>query len=676
MTKRKINDEDELDETDIFKRDFEDIYYKNNGKKPKKIVEELEKKKKQYEGFKVIDTYDSFLEHFKINPINETSIIDQFINVINVKNNNNNLKDIENALINYGISKNNKYDLSHDNKIKLLKEIENLENNTKDPLCIKLLSLKTTDMNKKIIMQYYSYYARLMDHDSEKNKYLNWLLKISNYPFGISIKPAITSNDDSKKKKNYLKSIMKEMNLRIYGHKETKQELLKLIAQSISNDSTSLNIGLEGSKGTGKTEIIKNAMSKIINRPFQFISLSGIHEGSYLNGHSFSYSQSICGKIVDAIIQSKCDNPIIFFDELDKTTLRHGVNEIENILIHVIDSSQNKSFQDLYFQGIEFDLSKVTFIFSFNDSSKISPILLDRIKIIQVQPYDINDKLILSQKYLIPTILKEIGLKNYNNFITDEIIKHIIYTYTNEHGVRKLRECLKDLLMTYNLNNLLNDSKPITIAFIDDELFRTKHKYMDEPLNFNNKIGCVNGMWASDSTMVGGVIQIETKYVYSTENFKLILTGNVKKVMNESVEIAKTVAWNLLTDAEKKQLINKWKDMSEGIHVNFVSSIPKDGPSAGTAIALCIYSLLTNKCINQKYAITGEITQNGDVKKIGGLEQKILGSKLQGIKHILCPYENKDDLDDLIVNNKDLFDDGFTIDMVKHISEVIKKVVL
>lgn len=585
---------------------------------------------------------------------------------------NENLNEIEKTLKNFGLNIKNNCGITIDQKKFFLHKIKELENLKNEALSIKLLSLNTSDNNKKVIMQYYASYLKLHDHDSEKGKYLNWLLKMSNYPFGKITKSKVKESDSSIVKKKYLTNTLKEMNNLIYGHSETKNELLKLIAQSITN-SSNCNIGLCGAAGVGKTEIIKNVFSKILNKKFQFISLSGICDGSYLHGHSFTYTQSICGKIIDAIIEAQSENAIIFFDELDKTTLKHGINEIENILIHLIDPTQNKSFQDLYFQGIEFDVSKMTFIFSFNDESNISRILLDRIKVINVKPYNINDKLIISQKHLIPNILNEIGIKNYNQFITEDIIKHIVYTYTNEHGVRKLRENLKDLLMTYNLNHLLKNNKQIDISYID-KLFKNKYSYVEESLNFENKVGCINGMWANDYVMVGGVIQIETKFVYSTENFKLILTGNAQKIMAESVEIAKTVAWNLLTNNEKQNLIQKWSQISEGVHVNFLSSIEKEGPSAGTAIAVCIYSLLTNKVIDLTYAITGELTQNGYVKKIGGLEQKILGSKIQGIKHILCPSENKLDLERILKKHTDLCNDGFTVEMVNTIYDVMDKV--
>ena len=210
----------------------------------------------------------------------------------------------------------------------------------------------------------------------------------------------------------------------------------------ISNPQSVGNaIALKGPMGTGKTTLIKYGVSKLLNREFAFIPLGGATDSSYLEGHSYTYEGSTYGKIVDILIQCKTSNPVIYFDELDKVSETPKGEEIIGILTHLTDTTQNDKFHDKYFSEIDFDLSKCLFIFSYNDESRINPILKDRMYNIETKGYEVDEKIIISRKYLIPKIEKEINIDEGNIVFDDETLKYIIKNLTGEEkGVRNLKE--------------------------------------------------------------------------------------------------------------------------------------------------------------------------------------------------------------------------------------------
>ena len=202
-----------------------------------------------------------------------------------------------------------------------------------------------------------------------------------------------------------------------------------------------------------------------VSRPFAMIQIGGDSNGSTLHGHNYTYVGSTWGGIVQILMDKKCMNPIIYFDELDKVSETPKGQEIINILMHITDQTQNSHYNDKYFYGFDFDLSKAMIIFSFNDSYKVSKILRDRMKIINVKGYDMNDKINIAEKHLIPKLIKEIGLEDFDINITVDIITHIIQYYTNESGVRKLKQKLHDILSEINLRRYTHNLKNI-LSFI------------------------------------------------------------------------------------------------------------------------------------------------------------------------------------------------------------------
>ena len=481
----------------------------------------------------------------------------------------------------------------------------------------------------------------------------------------------------------HMKKVKECLNESVHGHENAKRQVERIIGQWISGKQTGYCFGFEGAPGVGKTSLAKNGLSKCLRdddgkeRPFAFIALGGSCNGSTISGHNYTYVGSTWGKIVDILIEKKCMNPIIFIDELDKVSKTEHGKEIIGILTHLTDRTQNDKFEDKYFSGIGLDLSKVLFIFSYNDVSTIDKILLDRIHRIKFDSLSVKDKITISNKFLLPEIYENMGMKNIMK-LKDVVLTYIIENYTKEAGVRKLKEILFEIISEINLNLLENKEKhklPIYVTI--DEL---KNKYLKDRITVNyiniqkeSEVGIINGLWANAVGM-GGIIQIECKYFPTGTFLDLKLTGMQGDVMKESMNVAKTLAWNLCTQKKLKETVkNMEKTKMQGIHIHCPEgSVPKDGPSAGTAITVAIYSLLTNKKISNKIAITGEINLSGHVTKIGGLDLKILGGMRGGVNHFLFPKENETDYKKIMEKYDDDFFKDIKFTMVESINDVIE----
>jgi len=431
---------------------------------------------------------------------------------------------------------------------------------------------------------------------------------------------------------------------------------------------------------THNTSLVKEGIAKAMNKPFVFISLGGATDSSFLEGHSYTYEGSIYGRIAHSIISSKCMDPIIYFDELDKISKTHKGDEITNLLIHLTDPVQNSHFRDKYFHGIEFDLSKVTFIFSYNDPSLIDRVLMDRITQVETKYLLMNQKIHIAQNYLIPDIMKEIGFEKNAIKISDDIIKHLIDKYTNEGGVRKLKSLLYNIAREINISNLTKtklDDKHITFPYEVSKInIKTilKHKNEIQPEIIHNvdKCGVINGMYATTSG-VGGVMPIEILWAPSTTPYEVKATGNLQQVIKESTQVASTLAFNYLEKEMQEDYLKQWKEKPRGLHIHCPDgSVPKDGPSAGTALSVAIYSILTNKKIRHDIAITGEINLQGKVTAIGGLENKLEGAKKAGVKLALYPKENQKDIDKIIERNPSLIDNELKVQAIETLEEAIK----
>ena len=344
--------------------------------------------------------------------------------------------------------------------INLEKIIRKLNGPNDTPLKYKIL---TSGMNDSLKLQCIQKLEQLdemgpFDHDYIKLK--EWLIGLCNIPFGVYKSLPINPQDSSKNINHYLTNVKNHLDKTVYGMEETKENILQILGQWITNpDSISNPISIQGPPGTGKTTLVREGIAVALGRPFYQINLGGFKDSSNLIGHDYTYIGSKCGALVNTLIKAKCMNPIIYFDELDKIPENPygGGQEIVGVLTHLVDTSQNSVIQDKYYSGIDFDFSKSLFIFSYNDEKKVDYILNDRLLTINTLGYKINEKYNIAKNYLIPSLLKNVGLKNDDIIFTEEVIHHIIQEFTNkEEGVRNLKRCLDIIILKLNLLRLIN----------------------------------------------------------------------------------------------------------------------------------------------------------------------------------------------------------------------------
>jgi ATP-dependent Lon protease len=486
---------------------------------------------------------------------------------------------------------------------------------------------------------------------------------------------------------NYVINVKKCLDNSVHGHENAKKQLETIICQWINGKQDGYCFGFEGPPGVGKTTLAKKGLSKCLlddkqeSRPFSMIQMGGNSGGSILKGHSYTYHGSTWGSIVQILIDKKCMNPIIFIDEVDKISNTEYGKEITNILTHLLDQTQNDCFQDKYFSGIELDLSKALFILSYNDVSMIDKVLLDRIHIIKFNSLTLKEKIEICNNYILPEIYDKMGLKGAIS-ISNDVLKYLIEEYTIESGVRKLKELLFEIIGEINLDVLKNlfsfDEYPINITVNDIKTKYFKNKRSEikfDRINEENKIGEINGLWANNNGK-GGIVKIQTNWRPSNSFFELNLTGMQGSVMKESMHVASTLAWNMTSKKIQDEILNENNKCLKGLHIHCPDgSMPKDGPSAGTAITACIYSVINNLKIKSDIAITGEINLNGDVTMIGGLDLKILGGIKGGVKNFIYPKENEEEFNEFMDKfGKENTLNGIKFYSVERIEEVFELV--
>jgi len=372
------------------------------------------------------------------------------------------------------------------------------------------------------------------------------------------------------------------------------------------------------------------------------------------------------GRLVDMLMDAKCMNPVVYIDELDKISKTEHGKEIVGILTHLIDPSQNKDFADRYFAGIPLDFSKVLFIFSYNYIQNVDPVLRDRITEIEMGALNQNEKIKIVKDYILPTILKDIGYQKGDYFMENSTINNLIETYTQEAGVRKLKEKIFEMLRELNLREVRGYKMTFPYEItqeIMDELLTDSAKARYKKKADKPHIGKVNGLYATMAG-TGGITLVEVQKIPSNVKFGLELTGMQGDVMQESMKCAKTVAWNLLPKKIKKEMKEEWDEMGPfSLHIHCPDgATSKDGPSAGAAITCGILSRLCGLHIRNDVALTGEIVLSGNVNPIGGVGAKVEGAKRAGIKKVLLPEENREDYEKYVKKLKETFSDLEKVD--------------
>ena len=314
----------------------------------------------------------------------------------------------------------------------------------------------------------------------EYYKIKQWVDAFMSIPFGKTKQLPLTMDDGIEKCNAFMENAKKVLDECVYGLDDAKMQILQLVGNWISNpNSIGTAIAIKGPPGTGKTTLIKEGISKILQRPFAFLALGGATDSSFLEGHGYTYEGSTWGKIVNILIQSKCMNPVIYFDELDKISETPKGEEITGILTHLTDTTQNNCFHDKYFANMDFDLSKSLFIFSYNDESKVNPILKDRMYRIHTAGYVSKEKITIAKKYLIPKIEKNVNFKSEDITITDEALIKIIDGFTDkEKGVRNLKRCLEIIYTKLNLYRLM---KPDSTLFEKENTIKVEFPFTVSP---------------------------------------------------------------------------------------------------------------------------------------------------------------------------------------------------
>ena len=354
----------------------------------------------------------------------------------------------------------------HIDQFKALKEedqrrmITALENRPKvkdQPVMFKILNMKTTPEIQAQLLAKYNSLQALDPGSGEYFKMRNWLEKATALPLGVRKEIPVKVDDGPDVCQAFMTKAKKCLDDAIYGQDEAKLQILQFIASKITNPSArGMSLLLVGPPGIGKTSLIKQGIAKALDWPFQFISLGGDSDASTFSGHQVVYEGSHCGKIVNSLVSAKSMSMVLMFDELDKVSSTAKGEEIQNLLVHLTDPTQNSEFEDKYLTGIPLDLSQAMFVFSANDISKIDRVLLDRFLVVELEGYGSKEKMEIAEKFLLPTALKEVNLGERIG-IPKEVVAHILETYAKEEkGVRELKRCMEQIAQKLNMLRLFN----------------------------------------------------------------------------------------------------------------------------------------------------------------------------------------------------------------------------
>ena len=366
--------------------------------------------------------------------------------------------------------------LSNKEQLKIMKDLKEINKhvNIEKPYRLSLLESKMPAKFKAIALQKLNVLKSMEPGESEYYKIKNWVDTFMKIPFGINKNLSITMNDGLDACNEFMTNAKNTLDNCVYGLNDAKLQIMQLVGQWVANPgSLGSAIAIKGPPGTGKTSLVKEGISKILGREFAFIALGGTGDSSFLEGHGYTYEGSSWGKIVQILIDSKCMNPVIYFDELDKISDTPRGEEIVGILTHLIDSSQNTQFHDKYFSDIDFDLSKCLFIFSYNDESRVNPILRDRMYRIQTKGYDSKEKLIIARDYLLTKIREQVNFSSEDVIIPDDTITYIASSKSltqDEAGVRNLKRCLEIIHTKLNLFRLVKPDAKIFDKEMDLEV--------------------------------------------------------------------------------------------------------------------------------------------------------------------------------------------------------------
>ena len=476
--------------------------------------------------------------------------------------------------------------------------------------------------------------------------YLDWLLSI---PWGKR----------SKVKKD-LPAAQTVLDAEHFGLEKVKERIVEYLAvQTRSNRLAGPILCLVGPPGVGKTSLGKS-IARATGREFVRMSLGGVRDEAEIRGHRRTYIGSMPGKIIQSMRKAKTSNPLFLLDEIDKMGMDFR-GDPSSALLEVLDPEQNSSFNDHYLE-VDYDLSNVMFVTTAN-TLNIPPPLMDRMEIIRIAGYTEDEKAEIARRHLIPNAVKKHGLEESEWRIEDEALKTLIRRYTREAGVRNLEREISNLTRKAVKEILLSDEKGkkvvVTADNIADYLGVPKYRYGEAELE--DQVGAVTGLaW----TEVGGEL-LTIEGVMMPGKGRMTVTGNLRDVMKESISAAASYVRSRAVDFGLEPPLFDRRD----IHVHVPEgATPKDGPSAGVAMATAIVSVMTGIPVRREIAMTGEITLRGRVLPIGGLKEKLLAALRGGLKKVLIPEENAKDLAEI----PDSVKNGLEIVPVSRMEEVLK----
>ena len=423
------------------------------------------------------------------------------------------------------------------------------------------------------------------------------------------------------------------------GLEKVKERILEFLAVKQLNPSLGNQIlCLVGPPGVGKTSI-GASIARAMNRKYVRVSLGGVRDEADIRGHRKTYIGAMPGRIINALIQAKVNNPLMLLDEIDKLT-RDSHGDPSSALLEVLDAEQNKNFRD-HFVEMPFDLSGCLFIATANSLDTVPRPLLDRMEVIEISSYTKNEKLSIATNHLIPKQLKRHGLNKRMLTITPDAITEIIDFYTREAGVRNLERAIADLCRKCAKKFAEDETlKRIKISASDVTELLGARKLIADTISDEDEIGEVNGLaW----TAVGGdLLKVEVAVLEGTG--KIELTGSLGDVMKESAQIAVSYVRSIADEYGIPSDFYKTKD----IHVHFPEgAVPKDGPSAGVTMVTALVSALTGRAVRRDVAMTGEISLRGNVLAIGGLKEKTMAAYSAGVRTVLIPEQNLKDLENI-----------------------------